>query len=103
MARVVARRPVSRPASRMGCVVDSTARPARDGSDGCCYLTPGAKVSPWTTATSQVYALSRVRLNLARKRNYLQSVSNETKQREVRAKVLYFPRVHRTTRALMTH
>lgn len=25
--------------SRMGCVVDSVARPARDGSDGCCYLT----------------------------------------------------------------
>lgn len=70
VARVVARRPASRAASRMGCVVDSTTRPARDGSDGCCYLTPplllwlpqpareaGAKVSPWTTATSQVYAL----------------------------------------------
>lgn len=37
--RVVARRPESQVPSRMGCVVDSVARPARDGSDGCCYLT----------------------------------------------------------------
>lgn len=37
--RVVARRPESRALSRMGCVVDSVTRPARDGSDGCCYLT----------------------------------------------------------------
>lgn len=37
--RVVARRPESQAPSRMGCVVDSVAHPARDGSDGCCYLT----------------------------------------------------------------
>lgn len=42
VGRVVARRPASRAVSRMGCVVDSTTRPARDGSDGCCYLTPAS-------------------------------------------------------------
>lgn len=42
VGRVVARRPVSRAVSRMGCVVDSMTRPARDGSDGCCYLTPAS-------------------------------------------------------------
>ena len=40
--RVVARRPESQALSRMGCVVDSVAHPARDGSDGCCYLTTAA-------------------------------------------------------------
>lgn len=42
VARVVARRPASRAVSRMGCVVDSMTGPARDGSDGCCYLTPAS-------------------------------------------------------------
>lgn len=37
--RVVARRPEIWAPSRMGCVVDSVTRPARDGSEGCCYLT----------------------------------------------------------------
>lgn len=53
----------------MGCVVDSVARPARDGSDGCCYLTTaplaaagwrrepaavGVKGSPRMTHTSDL-------------------------------------------------
>lgn len=36
--RVVAKLPESRCPSRMGCVVDSVSHPARDGSDGCCYV-----------------------------------------------------------------
>lgn len=39
--RVVAKLPESRCPSRMGCVVDSVSCPARDGSDGCCYVTTG--------------------------------------------------------------
>lgn len=39
--RVVAKLPVSRCPSRMGCVVDSVSRPARDGSDGGCYVITG--------------------------------------------------------------
>lgn len=39
--RVVAKLPESRCPSRMGCVVDSVSRPARDGSDGGCYVTTG--------------------------------------------------------------
>lgn len=37
--RVVAMRQGSQALLRMGCVVDSVTCPARDGSDGCCYLT----------------------------------------------------------------
>lgn len=39
--RVVAKLPGSRCPPRMGCVVDSMSRPARDGSDGGCYVTTG--------------------------------------------------------------
>ncbi len=44
----------------MGCVVDSVAHPARDDSDGCCYLTTaflavvGVEVPSWITDTSDV-------------------------------------------------
>lgn len=39
--RVVAKLPERCCPSRMGCVVDSVSHPARDGSDGGCYVTTG--------------------------------------------------------------